>query len=249
MQLICILAAVVAEPFGNATDAFVKIFVRRVELSMMLAVAGVDVGGDKKQCNLVILRGTSILHSAAKIAPGDLLSMCVEHDVVAVGIDAPCQWRAGDGPRKAERELAGERISSFSAPARERAIVNTTGFYDWMFNGERVYQALARTYPLLKKPGYSDGRVSFETYPHAITCAMLGKDVASAKQKRVQRKQLLDERGIDSSKLTSIDARDAALCALTARYLLEGMSYAIGDAAGGYIQVPAKSSGASPFAL
>ncbi|MDW3683019.1 hypothetical protein RA280_14930 [Cupriavidus sp. CV2] len=42
--------------------------------------------------------------------------------------------------------------------------------------------------------------------------------------------------------LKSIDAVDAALCALTARFLLEGKTYPYGDAMGGYIQVPATTS-------
>ncbi|MGU7782296.1 DUF429 domain-containing protein [Burkholderia sp. PU8-34] len=204
----------------------------------MQAVAGVDVGGTRKQCDLVILRGTSILYRAERVAPEALLPLCVEHDVVAVGVDSPSRWWAGDGHRPAELALVRERISLFSTPARERALANTTGFYDWMFTGERVYRALADAYPLLSAPGYAGGRVSFETYPHAITCALLGKDVASAKQKRVQRKQLLAGLGIDVATLTSVDARDAALCALTAQFVLDGRACAFGDAEGGFIRVP-----------
>jgi len=111
-----------------------------------------------------------------------------------------------------------------------------------MFNGERVYQALASTYPLLVDEGYSGVRVSFETFPHAIACTMLGRDVASARQKRTQRRQLLEWIGIDTRMLKSIDEVDAALCALTAKFLLEGKSYSYGDATGGYIWVPATTS-------
>ncbi|KWI38501.1 DUF429 domain-containing protein [Burkholderia stagnalis] len=201
-------------------------------------VAGIDVGGNRKLCDLVILQGTSILHRADGVAPEALLPLCLEHDVVAVGVDAPSRWWAGEGHRAAERALVRERISLFSTPARERALASTTGFYDWMFIGERVYRALAGAYPLLSTPRYAGGRVSFETYPHAITCALLGKDVASARQKRVQRRQLLERMGIDVTTLTSVDARDAALCALTARFVVEGGADAYGDAEGGYIRVP-----------
>lgn len=107
-----------------------------------------------------------------------------------------------------------------------------------MFNGERVYHAFAPTYPLLSDKDYAKGRVSFETFPHAITCAMLGRDVASAKEKRSQRRQLLEKARIATNALKSIDAVDAALCALTARYLLAGRTHAYGDAEGGYIRVP-----------
>ncbi|AQV92540.1 DUF429 domain-containing protein [Cupriavidus necator] len=208
----------------------------------MSAVAGIDVGGDKKGYHLVVLQGTSILCSVNSKAPEDLVQVCAEHDVVAVGIDSPCQWRSADGARQAERELSRKRITSFSTPTRQLALSNAKNFYGWMFNGEYVYQALASSYPLLVDKAYSSGRVSFETFPYAITCALLGRDVASAKRKRTQRRELLEREGMDTSLLKSIDAVDAALCALTAKYLLAGKVDAYGDAVGGYIWVPATTS-------
>ncbi|HKT62555.1 DUF429 domain-containing protein [Burkholderia sp. 22313] len=202
------------------------------------AVAGVDVGGDKKQCDLVILRGAAIVCGEARIAPEALPALCIEHDVVAVGVDAPSLWWTGSGRRAAEQALARERISCFPTPSREQAVASTSGFFDWMFMGERVYRALADAYPLLTDARYAGGRVSFETYPYAITCAMLGKSIASAKQKRNQRRQLLTQLGIDVSTLRSVDARDATLCALTAQYVIDGNAHAYGDAEGGYIRVP-----------
>ncbi|KVL41105.1 hypothetical protein WS97_03140 [Burkholderia territorii] len=202
------------------------------------AVAGVDVGGDKKQCDLVILRGSAVVCREERIAPEALPSLCIEHDVVAVGVDAPSLWWSGSGRRAAEQALARERISCFPTPSREQAMASTSGFFDWMFMGERVYRALADAYPLLTSERYAGGRVSFETYPYAITCAMLGKAIASAKQKRNQRRQLLIKLGIDVSTLRSVDARDATLCALAAQYVIDGNAHAYGDAEGGYIRVP-----------
>lgn len=107
-----------------------------------------------------------------------------------------------------------------------------------MFSGERVFQTVAPTYPLLIEGCYAGGPVSFETFPHAITCSLLGGEVASAKLKRVLRRKLLEDAGIDTTSLTSIDSVDAALCALTAQLLLRGRTRAYGDAHGGYIFVP-----------
>ncbi|KVL51856.1 DUF429 domain-containing protein [Burkholderia territorii] len=202
------------------------------------AVAGVDVGGDKKRCDLVILRGSTVVCREERIAPEALPSLCIEHDVVAVGVDAPSLWWTGSGRRAAEQALARERISCFPTPSREQAMASTSGFFDWMFMGERVYRALADAYPLLTSERYAGGRVSFETYPYAITCAMLGKATASAKQKRNQRRQLLIKLGIDVSTLRSVDARDATLCAVAAQYVIDGNAHAYGDAEGGYIRVP-----------
>ncbi|BAX63302.1 DUF429 domain-containing protein [Burkholderia stabilis] len=201
-------------------------------------VAGVDVGGDRKLCDLVILRGSTVVCREQRVAPEALPALCLAHDVVAVGVDAPSLWWAGVGRRAAEQALARERISCFPTPSREQAVASTSGFFDWMFIGERVYRALADTYPLLTGARYAGGRTSFETYPYAITCAMLGKAVASAKQKRNQRRQLLERLGIDVSTLQSVDARDATLCALTAQYVIDGNAHAYGDADGGYIRVP-----------
>ena len=205
----------------------------------MTSVAGIDVGGDRKGCNLVILRGTTVACSIAGAAPEDLLAHCLAHDVVAVGIDAPSVWRGAGGARQAEREMARAGISAFSTPSRIDALASTSGFYGWMFNGERVYRSLAAVYPVLAAPAYSGGRISFETFPHAITSAILGRTVASAKLKGVQRRQVLASFGIDTSQLTTIDAVDAALCALAAIHLVHGTSRVFGAAADGYIHVPA----------
>ena len=209
---------------------------------MMSTVAGIDVGGDRKGCHLVVLHGKSILCSTNKKTPHELVQVCSEYDVTAVGIDSPCQWRAENGARLAERELAREKVSSFSTPTRELALANTANFYGWMFNGERVYQALSLRYPLLTGRAYTGGRICFETFPYAITCALLGREVASAKLKRTQRREILEGLGIDTKVLRSIDAVDAALCALTAQYLLNGAARSFGDALGGYIWVPAAAS-------
>lgn len=204
-----------------------------------MVVAGIDVGGDRKGCNLVVLHGTDVVCSIVAGAPESLLAHLVEHDVTAVGIDAPAVWRTGSGARQAERELAGSGISLFSTPSRADALASTSGFYGWMFNGERVFQILADAYPLLATPEYQGGRVSFETFPHAITAAFLGRHVASARLKGIQRRQILASLGIDTARLTSIDAIDAALCAVAAQNLLAGTARAFGVAADGFIHVPA----------
>lgn len=203
-----------------------------------LTVAGIDVGGDRKGCHLVVLRDLTIVCNTRDRDPHRLARKCEEFDVVAVGIDSPCRWSAPGAGRLAERDLAKKRISSFATPSRARALASTSGFYGWMFNGERVYQALAATHPLLATPRYQGGRCSFETFPHAVCCGMLGVTVASAKRKRMQRRQLLEDAGIDTRGLKSVDAIDAALCASVARWLVQGNAEFIGDAETGYVVVP-----------
>ena len=205
------------------------------------AVSGIDIGGDRKGNHLVILRGTQILLSLSEIGPEAMLQACIDLDVVAVGIDAPCKWRTNEAARCAEKLLAQQRISCFLTPTREHATSNRSGFYRWMFNGERMYETFSKHYPLFTKDEKAGERVCFETFPHAITCAFLGIEVASAKQKRIQRRLILENMGIDTAALKSIDAIDAALCALTAKFFLEKQTHAYGDAAGGFIVVPAST--------
>lgn len=207
-------------------------------LDTPLTVAGIDIGGARKGCHLVVLQGNDVLCNIRSCDPEHLARKCDELGAVAVGIDSPCRWGQPQFGRLAEKALARERIFCFATPTRERASANASGFYGWMFCGERIYQALAATHALLNDVHYPGGKVSFETFPHAITCAMLGTDETSARRKRVQRRQVLRDAGIDSTPLKSIDAVDAALCALTARYVLLGHSKGYGNAEGGYIFVP-----------
>ncbi len=203
------------------------------------AVAGIDIGGEKKGHHLVILRGIDILCNTTSRNPDELLRYCKEHQVIAVGIDAPCQWSSGLAARTAEKELARRGISCFATPVRDRALASVSGFYDWMLNGERVYEAFIEHYSLFAGIESPQARICFETFPHAITCALLGREIASAKHKRVQRRLLLENAGVNTQSLKTIDDIDAALCALSANYLLDGNADVFGDQESGFIVVPA----------
>ena len=201
-------------------------------------VAGIDVGGAAKGFHLAILRDGQVIHFEQSREAARLAATCRQFGVAAIGIDAPSQWATVGSGRSAERALARAGMSCFATPTRERAAANATGFYDWMFQGEQLYQALAATYPPLRTAGYAGAPCCFETFPHAITCALLGVAVVSAKQRRVQRRQALECAGIATTALRSIDAVDAALCALAAACLLRGAVRAYGEAGDGYIFVP-----------
>ena len=199
-------------------------------------VAGIDVGGTKKGFHLVVLRGNKVLLSTKSPHPEVLVQLCLTHHAAVVSVDAPCRW-ADRVPRHAEREMAREGIFSFSTPSRAKA--QSSSFYGWMFNGERMYAALAGAYPLLDTPDNGTKPSTFETFPHAITCSLLGQDVASAKIKGRQRRALLAELGFDTTPLKSIDALDAALCAVTALSFLSDTFKTYGDVEGGFLLVPA----------
>lgn len=208
-------------------------------MSSQRAVAGIDIGGEAKGNHLVIMRGTRILwNNRIRETPEKMLEKCIELEVAAVGIDAPCQWRTGEAGRQAEKLLAKMRISCFATPTRGRA--SESRFYDWMFNGKRLYNAFVERFPLFKGETEIGGQVCFETFPHAVTCALRGREVTTAK-KNVQRREALERLGVEITPLRTIDEVDAALCAVTASYLLEGRVNAYGDDIGGFIVVPAPS--------
>ncbi len=105
-----------------------------------------------------------------------------------------------------------------------------------MLNGAELYRLIEPHFPLFS--GRTPlGLVSFETFPQAIACSLAGT-IVSAKKKRVIRRELLHKAGIDISALTSIDYVDAALCGLTAHYLLTGRFKTYGDQTDGIIVVP-----------
>jgi len=208
-------------------------------------VAGIDVGGDRKGCHLVVLRANTIV-LVDKGSPEHVANVAVASGAIAIGIDSPCKWATSGSGRAAEKELARDHIFCFSTPTKEKALSSVSGFYRWMLNGERVFLALADTHSLLETNRFSQTNTCFETFPHATTCALLGKKIASAKLKRTQRRQLLEKFGIDTHSakcpLKSVDALDAALCALTAQYLIDGRTKAYGDTETGIIVVPGTHS-------
>ena len=77
-----------------------------------------------------------------------------------------------------------------------------------------------------------------KTGPTTVACALSGR-VVSARTKRATRRGLLQGLGFDQARLKNIDEVDAALCALTALRFVEGRTMQFGNAAEGFIVVPA----------
>ena len=109
-------------------------------------------------------------------------------------------------------------------------------FYDWVFNGERLYQSLLPHYRLFDGSSQS-GKIVFETFPHAVVCS-LARRVIPARPKATNRRRMLREQGYDDGPLANIDFVDAALCAVTAERFLLGRTQSFGDQKEGFIVVP-----------
>lgn len=202
-------------------------------------VIGIDVGGPKKGFHAVALNEGRYWEKFATPDAASMAEWCRRIGARAVGVDAPCRWRLTGRARPAERALAAEGIHSFATPSR--AAAENRDFYRWMINGAELFRLLEAHYPLFDGGNATSGPVCFETFPQAVACALAGK-VVSAKRKSAVRRELLREAGIDTAPLTNIDtvdAVDAALCALAAHSLLAGSYKTYGDATEGLIVVPA----------
>jgi len=201
------------------------------------AVVGIDVGGEMKGFHAVALRNR-VFEKTTSTDPVEIVAWCLERKAHIVAVDAPCGWSQSASSRLAERDLklGGKKIQIFATPTRARARAHKKGFYRWVFNGEALYHLLAPHY-LLFDGSRSEGPVCFETFPHAIVCALAG-EVVPAKPKAANRRKVLRARAYHYSPLPNIDFIDAALCAVTAEEFRQGRTRHFGGQDEGFIVVP-----------
>lgn len=202
-------------------------------------VVGIDVGGERKGFHAVALRGDTFVDKTTATNPAVIVGWCLAHRAAVVSVDAPCGWSQTGASRKAERELKlfEKQIYCFATPTRERAENHDKGFYNWVLNGEYLYMQLRRRYPLFDGRR-KKGHVCFETFPHAVVCAMAGR-VVSAKPKAKVRREALQNRGYDIRDLSNIDFVDAALCSVAADEFCKDNYQSFGNREEGFIVVPA----------
>ncbi len=198
-------------------------------------VVGVDVGGVKKGFHAVALQNGSFLETFSTLYAAEVATWCRTLKASAIGIDAPCSWSRTGRARFCERALASDGIFTFATPNRSKG--KTHPFYQWMCNGEDLYRLLRPQFRLFDSNQRTALPVCFETFPQAVACALAGR-IIPAKHKRTDRPRLLRKTGLDVESLTNIDLVDAALCALTAQYLLAGAIKMYGNVEEGFIVMP-----------
>jgi predicted nuclease with RNAse H fold len=198
-------------------------------------VVGIDVGGPKKGFHAVAFQDGQYREKLSTLIAEESADWCRRLKASVIGIDAPCRWSLTGRARPCERALAAEGLHTFATPSQTKGEAHP--FYRWMVKGTDLYRCLEPSYPLFNGQWQPSSPVCFETFPHAVACALARKTL-SAKQKRADRSRLLREAGVSIDSLTNIDQVDAAICALAAHHLLAGTFKAYGDAAEGIIVVP-----------
>lgn len=204
-----------------------------------ITTVGIDVGGERKGFHAVAITDGKYSGKFATGNEKDLTQWCREVRARVIAVDAPCRWSQDGHCRPVERALMQKGIWCFSTPTRDTADNHRTNHFGWMLRGEALFRTLEGGYPLCRELSVTGQKCCFETYPHAITWHLRGGN-ADASQKRSQRRELLDQAGIDLAELTHTDLIDAALCALTAYHVAEGKAcVSFGEPDTGLIIVPA----------
>jgi len=188
---------------------------------------GVDVAA-RRGCDVVALDDDLVARPVGRVHTGaELTARCRDLRPAVVAIDAPPAWSL-DGRRSGERALSARGISVFSTPTADRGAGNP--FYDWMRTGFAMFAAV-------------DGCPVLETFPHAVAIALRGERPTGSLMKRpaeklAWRRGALTAAGIDHGSLGTIDEVDAALCAVTGLWYLDGRTEALGDPGDGVLTLP-----------
>jgi len=195
---------------------------------------GIDVAEERKGIDLVALdTNRALLTSAGRLTVEDVARMVltgIRPSIVC--IDSPSGWSHSGKSRAAERELRQFGINAFSTGPDP----GPHPFYRWMRVGFSIYEALASTFPLFR--GDAPLGTAAEVFPEATAVLLAGRLRNGDESKRAFRGRVLEENGIDSSVLPTVDTIDAALAALTGLLALEGTYTGVGDPAEGVIVLP-----------
>jgi predicted nuclease with RNAse H fold len=199
---------------------------------------GIDVGGVKKGFHAVANRNGLYLEKFHSIHPDEISAWALSHNPSAVAIDAPSMFSLKSGSRKAERDLVSNGMRCFYTPTR--ALAAKSRFYDWVFNGELLYQKLEL--PIFMGEQSQEPCV-IETFPHAVQMSLwAGESNPVGNKRSVRESTLALKANYDTSQLSNIDFIDAALCAVSADYFAHHQYIAYGCKTEGYIILPKSPS-------
>jgi predicted nuclease with RNAse H fold len=197
---------------------------------------GLDVTLLDASRNLVAVR--------SRLRVDDLPALLRELEPDVVAIDSPPAWGLAGQSRRAERELRRLGLSSYATPSdpvwRERP------FYAWMKAGFSVFQRSAECGFALFRRG-DVHRTAIEVFPYATAVALTGTLRPVSQSKGPWRRDVLRREGVAVHGLSTIDAIDAVLAALTGLLALQGRFTAVGDPRQGVIVLPVDALPGRPY--
>ncbi len=197
---------------------------------------GIDIGGIKKGFHAVVNRDGHYYAHFHSTNPDKIVAWVLSHHPSVIAIDAPSMFSQNDRSRKAERDLVNNGMRCFYTPTR--ALAAQSHFYDWVFNGQLIYQKLGL--PIFMGD-QTDAPCIIETFPHAIQIALWarnGQSCPEGSKLSVRRNTLGVQANYETSQLSSIDFIDAALCAISADYFSNNQFTAYGCMKDGFIVLP-----------
>ena len=106
--------------------------------------AGVDVGGRRKGFHLAVIEGDRVTELDNYTDAATLAAHLIDLKPQAIGIDSPPEWAPdGEKSRPAEREFAAKKICGIRyTPDRATAEAHPGTYYEWIFNGMELWDAL-----------------------------------------------------------------------------------------------------------
>ncbi|NCA26592.1 MAG: DUF429 domain-containing protein [Methylophilaceae bacterium] len=201
---------------------------------------GVDVGGVKKGFHAVANQNGNFFAKFHSRSVDEIVSWIINQAPLVVAIDAPSMFSLNGRSREAERLLVNHGVRCFFTPTR--ALAQRSHFYDWVFNGELLFQKLNLAIFMGGKPQFPS---VIETFPHGIDLFFWAnkRPIIPKISKTLSRKITLTKKArYETSELSNIDFIDAALCAISADYFARNQFTAYGSDAEGYIVLPAQSN-------
>jgi predicted nuclease with RNAse H fold len=202
---------------------------------MVLSV-GVDVS-ENRGLDVVVLDNKRRLVEIpeSRVSPDGLRAIIesLKPDVDVVAIDSPPGIGIAGASRECELALRLRGVNIFSTPSDATRFARP--FYNWIRVGHKAFTAAeAAGFPLFTSENTIRG-CSIEVFPHATDVFLRGCLPPAGVTRRVSRKrnwrsETLRLAGVEETdRLTSLDAVDAALAALTGLHAIEGAVEAIGD--------------------
>ena len=204
-----------------------------------MITVGVDVGASKKGFHVVANLDGNFLDKFHSQDADEVVSWISNHAPKVIGIDAPCMFSLEGRSREAERSLVKNGIKCFYTPTRELA--QKSLFYDWVFNGELLFQKLNLPIFMGKK---IQSPCVIETFPHGVYLSYWHDRPSDTPKisKSMARRITLERKAVyKTCELSNIDFIDAALCAISADYFFQDRYIAFGSYNEGYIVLPDQS--------